>query len=270
MTSDEIELRLLLDAIYLRYHYDFRQYSLASLKRRIQAALAHFRCETISKLQDLILHDGRAFTSLLQYLTVQVSEMFRDPSFFKAFRERVVPHLATYPSLRLWVAGCSSGEEVYSFAIILREEGLLDRATIYATDINGVALEKAEAGIYPIDRIPLFTENHRASGATGSLSQYYTANYGSAIFDRSLRSRVLFSDHSLATDNVFAEMHLVSCRNVLIYFDRQLQERALGITTSALMRRGFLGLGPKETLRFSKRNDDFDTFDEPQRWYRKR
>ena len=270
MTSEEIELRLLLDAIYLRYHYDFRQYSMASLKRRVQAALIHFACGTISQLQDVILRDGRAFTSLLQYLTVQVSEMFRDPPFFRAFRERVVPLLATYPSLRLWVAGCSNGEEVYSFAIILREAGLLDRTTIYATDINGVALEKAEAGIYPIEKIPLFTENHRASGGTGSLSQYYSANYGSAIFDRSLRTRVVFSDHSLATDNVFAEMHLVSCRNVLIYFDRSLQERALGVMTDALMRRGFLGLGPKETLRFSSCKESFGTVQEAERWYQKR
>ncbi|MFO0663729.1 MAG: CheR family methyltransferase [Polyangiaceae bacterium] len=270
MTPEEIELRLLLDAIYLRYHYDFRQYSMTSLARRVQTALVHFTCGTISQLQDLILHDARAFTSLLQYLTVQVSEMFRDPPFFRALREKVVPILATYPSLRLWVAGCSAGEEVYSFAILLREEGLLDRATIYATDINPLALEKAEAGIYPIDRIPLFTENHRASGGKGSLSQYYSANYGSAIFDRSLRSRIVFSDHSLATDNVFAEMHLVSCRNVLIYFDRTLQERALGVMAEALVRRGFLGLGPKETLRFSAQKDSFDTFLEAERWYRKR
>lgn len=270
VTPEEIELRLLLDAIYLRYHYDFRQYSMASLKRRLQAALIHFSCATISQLQDAILRDGRAFTSLLQYLTVQVSEMFRDPPYFKVFRERVVPILATYPSLRLWVAGCSSGEEVYSFAIVLREEGLLDRTTIYATDINGVALEKAEAGIYPIERIPLFTENHRASGSAQSLSQYYSAAYGSAIFDRSLRQRVVFSDHSLATDNVFAEMHLVSCRNVLIYFDKELQDRALGLMTEALGRRGFLGLGPKETIRFSACKASLETFKEEERWYRKR
>lgn len=270
MTVDDHELRRFLEAIYQRYHYDFRQYALGSVLRRVVRAMGHFRIETLAELEARVLADNAVFTELLQFLTVQVTEMFRDPSYFRVFRERIVPTLATYPSIRLWVAGCSSGEEVYSFAIILREEGLLDRTLIYATDINGSALEKAEAGIYPIARIAGYTESHRASGAAGSLSEHYSAAYGSAIFDRSLRARVLFADHSLATDTVFAEMHLVSCRNVLIYFDRPLQERALGVMAEALIRRGFMGLGPRETLRLSGHHERFEGFAEEQRWYRKR
>ncbi|CAN5717164.1 chemotaxis protein CheR [soil metagenome] len=266
----ESELRLLLDAIHLRYHYDFRNYAMDSLARRVEAARTRMACASITALQERILRDGRSFTQLLSFLTVQVSEMFRDPSFFKTFRERIVPTLATYPSLRLWIAGCSSGEEVYSFAIVLREEGLLERTTIYATDINGSALEKAEAGIYAIDRIPGFTENHRASGGPCSLSTYYSAAYGSAIFDRTLRAKVVFSDHSLATDNVFAEVHVVSCRNVLIYFDRELQARALGVMKDALIARGYLGIGPKESIRFSPHRAELEPFVESERWYRKR
>ena len=164
--------------------------------------------------------------------------MFRDPSYFRAIREKVVPHLRTYPSLKVWVAGCSSGEELYSFVILFREEGLEHRTLFYATDINPDALRKAEAGIYDLDRIQLFTENHRKSGGKSSLSDYYTAAYGRASFDKSLRKRVVFSDHSLVTDAVFAEMHLISCRNVLIYFDRALQDRAFGLFKDSLARKG--------------------------------
>jgi chemotaxis protein methyltransferase CheR len=209
------------------------------------------------------------FPQLLQMLTVQVSDMFRDPSFFRTLRERVVPFLRTYPSLKIWVAGCSSGEEVYSMAILLSEEGLLDRTMIYATDINAEALRRAEAGVYPLDRISSFTENHRNSGGHGSLSRYYTAAYGSAVFDRSLLKRVVFSDHSLATDNVFAEVQLISCRNVLIYFDRSLQDRALGLFRDALCRRGFLGLGAKESLHSSAHASDFTECAPPERWYQR-
>lgn len=194
----------------------------------------------------------------MDYLTVQVSEMFRDPSYFLSLREKVIPLLRTYPSLKIWVAGCSSGEEVYSLAILLREEGLLDRSIIYATDINQAALKKAEAGVYELDRIPGFTSNHQKSGAKTSLSDYYTAAYGAVVFDKSLRKNVVFSDHSLATDSVFAEMHLVSCRNVLIYFNRHLQERALGLFRESLVRKGFLGLGSKESMRFSTHGPAFD------------
>ncbi|MET0340954.1 MAG: CheR family methyltransferase [Polyangiales bacterium] len=265
----DIELRLLLEAIFLRYRYDFRSYSAASLKRRVARALIEFECPTISALQERVLHDPLTFPKLLQYLTVQVSDMFRDPSFFRTLRTNIVPLLRTYPSLKIWVAGCSAGEEVYSLAILLKEEGLLDRTMIYATDINGEALRKAEAGVYPLDRIAAFTDNHRLSGGHGSLSTYYTAGYGSAVFDRSLLKRVVFSDHSLATDHVFAEVQLISCRNVLIYFDRVLQDRALGLFKDALCRRGFLGLGAKESLAVSRQSASFTDFAPSDRWYQR-
>ncbi len=266
----DIELQLLVDAIFLKYHYDFRSYAGASLKRRLKAAMAHFGCATLSQLQDQVIHDPLVFPAMLDYLTVQVSEMFRDPPYFLALRTRVIPLLRTYPSLKIWIAGCSTGEEAYSMAILLREEGLLERTLIYATDINLRALEQAEAGVYAIDRIAGFTDNHRRSGATTSLSDYYTAAYDRAVFDKSLRAQIVFSDHSLATDSVFAEMHFVSCRNVLIYFTRELQERALGLFREALPRRGFLGIGSRESLRFSAHADAFEAFVPNERIYRKR
>jgi chemotaxis protein methyltransferase CheR len=253
----DIELRLLIDAIYLKYHYDFRRYAHASLKRRLTAAMTRIGCETLSQLQDKVLHDATQFPVLLDFLTVPVSEMFRDPSYFRALREIVVPVLRTYPSLKVWVAGCSTGEEVYSLAILLREEGLLARTLIYATDINPHTLQKAAAGVYDVERIAGFTDSHRKSGARSSLSEYYTAAYGRAVFDKSLKEHIVFSDHSLATDSVFAEVHLVSCRNVLIYFNRDLQDRAVALFRDALCRKGFLGIGSKESLRFSTHTDSF-------------
>jgi chemotaxis protein methyltransferase CheR len=205
-----------------------------------------------------VLHDATAFPRLLDFLTVPVSEMFRDPQYFRAIREHVVPVLRTYPSLKVWVAGCSTGEEVYSLAILLREEGLLPRTLIYGTDINPHVLAKAQAGIYEADRVAGFTENHRQSGGRSSLSDYYTAAYGRVVLDKSLKQHIVFSDHSLATDSVFAEVQLVSCRNVLIYFNPELQSRALGLFREALCRRGFLGIGSKESLRFSTHAQAFD------------
>ncbi len=272
MTSKDldIELRLLLDAIFLKYHYDFRGYAMASLKRRMMLAASHFGCRTLSQLQDRLLHDEPPlFPALLDYLTVQVSEMFRDPSYFRALRTAVVPFLSTYPSLKVWVAGCSTGEEVYSLAILLREEGLLERTLIYATDINTNALQKAEAGVYAVERIPTFTQNHAASGARASLSDYYTAAYGHAVFDKSLKKHIVFSDHSLATDSVFAEVQLLSCRNVLIYFNGELQERALGLFTESLCRKGFLGLGSRESLRFSQHASSFSVVAREDRIFQK-
>jgi chemotaxis protein methyltransferase CheR len=267
--SFELELELLLEAIFLRFHYDFRSYSMASLRRRVSAALAALGCKTVSALQDKILHEPECFTRVLQYLTVQVSDMFRDPSFFRAFRERIVPELATYPSPRIWVAGSSSGEEVYSLAIILAEEGLLDRGFIYATDINPEALTKARAGVYAQERLPTFEANHRAAGGKHPLDRYYTAAYDLAAFDRRLRERVVFSDHSLATDSVFAEVQVVTCRNVLIYFDKELQERAIGLVRDALCRRGFLGLGSMESLQLSRHSGAFESFAPEDKWYRR-
>ncbi|MHC5542252.1 CheR family methyltransferase [Singulisphaera rosea] len=268
--TDDIELRLLLDSISRKYHYDFRGYSMASLKRRLTLGREHFGCRTFSQLQDRVLHDGAVLPKLLSYLTVQVSELFRDPAYFRALRDVVVPHLKTYPSLKVWVAGCSAGEEVYSLAILFREEGLESRTLIYGTDIDPNALAKAEAGVYELDRVPLFTENHRRSGGKSSLSDYYTAAYGAVVFDKSLRRQVVFSDHSLVSDAVFAEVHLVSCRNVLIYFDRELQDRAVGLFRESLTRKGFLGLGAKENLRFSKHAEAFTEFSRDERIYQKR
>ncbi|HKO48825.1 MAG TPA: CheR family methyltransferase [Polyangiaceae bacterium] len=266
---EELDIRLLLDAIYQRYHYDFRSYSAASIKRRLSVAKLQMNAETLPVLQEKVLRDPQAFSRLLQFLTVGVSDMFRDPSFFRALREQVVPELRTYPSIRVWVAGCSTGEELYSIAILLREEGLLDRSTLYATDINPEALHKAEQGLYPLERLQAFTENHQLSGSKCSLSEHYTAAYGSAAFDRSLRKNVVFSDHSLATDSVFAEVQLVSCRNVLIYFDRSLQNRALGLMKDSLCRRGFLGLGSKESLMFSQHSASFRDFVATERWFQR-
>lgn len=268
--DQDIELRLFIDAIFHKYHYDFRGYATASLKRRLGSAMTRFGCATLSQLQDKLLHDPTAFPPLLDYLTVQVSEMFRDPGYYRALRDEVVPLLRTYPSLKVWVAGCSAGEEAYSLAILLREEGLLERTLIYATDINTDALKRAEAGVYPLEEIALYTQNHQKSGGRSSLSDHYTAAYGRAVFDKSLRRQMVFSDHSLATDSVFAEVHLVSCRNVLIYFDRQLQDRALGLFAGALCRKGFLGLGSKESLRFSVHREAFDDFVPEERIYQRR
>jgi chemotaxis protein methyltransferase CheR len=267
---EDIEIRLLLEALYYRYHYDFRNYAMASIKRRLKQAREQLGYATFSALQDNLLHDPGTLPRLLGYLTVQVSEMFRDPSYFRAIREKVVPYLRTYPSLKVWIAGCSGGEELYSLVILFREEGLEDRTLFYATDINQDALHSAEAGIFALDRVQLFTENHRKAGGKSSLSNYYRAAYGRASFDKSLRQKVVFSDHSLVTDAVFGEMHLISCRNVLIYFDRSLQDRALGLFRDSLSRKGFLGLGSKESLRFSQHGDAFADFVREEKIYQRR
>jgi chemotaxis protein methyltransferase CheR len=266
----DIEIRLLVEAIYLRYGQDFRDYAQASLKRRVLQAQHRTGAPSISALQERVLHDPEAFAQLLQYLTVPVSEMFRDPPYFVALRRHVVPVLRTYPSLKVWVAGCSTGEEPYSLAILLQEEGLLERSILYATDINHASLEKAKRGVFPLDAMQGFTRNYQRAGGLRSFSDYYTAAYGGALFDRSLRDSITFADHSLATDAVFSETHLVSCRNVLIYFNRQLQDRALGLFHESLAHRGFLGLGSKETLEFSAYAGRFEPVSKPDRLYRKK
>ncbi|MGW6780716.1 CheR family methyltransferase [Brucella pseudogrignonensis] len=250
-SPEEIEIRLLLEALYLRYHYDFRNYAMSSVRRRLRQAREQLQFTSFSAMQDRLLRDPAMLPQLLRFLTVQVSDMFRDPDYFRAIRERVIPHLRTYPSLKVWIAGCSSGEELYSMVILFREEGLEDRTLFYATDINQEALQAAEAGVYAIDRVRSFTANHQRSGGRTSLSDYYQAAYGRVSFDKSLRRNVVFSDHSLVTDAVFGEMNLISCRNVLIYFDNDLKDRVLGLFRDSLAHRGFLGLGAKESVRFS-------------------
>ncbi|HVL58363.1 MAG TPA: CheR family methyltransferase [Burkholderiaceae bacterium] len=266
----DLELHLLVQAILLKYQYDFTDYALSSMRRRVQQALTQLGCGTVSQLQDRVLRDPAVFAQLLQFLTVQVSEMFRDPGYFAALREHVLPVLRTYPSLKVWIAGCASGEELYSLAILLSEEGLLERTLFYATDINPEALRAAQEGVYPLDRIAGFSENYRRAGGRGSLSDYYSAAYGRAVFERGLRAQAVFSDHSLATDSVFSEVNLVSCRNVLIYFNRSLQDRAIGLFRDALVHRGFLGLGSKESLRFCAHADAFEPVAGGERIYRKK
>ncbi len=266
---NDLETRLLLEAIFERYHYDFRAYAMASLKRRLSQACDRLGCPTLSRLQEKVLHEPETFGALLQYLTIQVSDMFRDPAFFRAMRTQVVPILKTYPSVKLWIAGCSTGEEAYSMAILLHEEGLLERAILYATDINAHSLRSAESGIFKLARMRQFTENHRRSGGRSSLSDYYHAAGDAAVMDTALRRKITFSDHSLATDSVFSEVQLVSCRNVLIYFNPELQARALRLFDDALCNRGFLGLGSQESLRFSAVAGRFTEYCTAERIYRK-
>jgi chemotaxis protein methyltransferase CheR len=265
----DIELRMLMEAVYLKYNYDFRDYTGASQKRRVLTALRAMALDTVSALQARVMHDPAAFAQLLQYLTIPVTEMFRDPDYYAAIRKQVVPFLKTYPSLNVWVAGCSTGEEVYSLAILLHEEGLLERTQMYATDINPESLDAARRGVMPLDRMRLYTENYQKAGGTRAFSDYYTAAYGGALFDRALVENVTFADHSLATDSVFAETHFISCRNVMIYFNRRLQNRVLGLFHESLCHRGFLGLGSKESIDFSSYAERFDPLDKRMRLFRK-
>jgi len=265
----DIELRMLAEAVYLKYNYDFRDYTGASQKRRVLAALRAMEVATVSELQARVMHDPAAFAQLLQFLTIPVTEMFRDPDYFLAIRRQVVPILKTYPSLNLWVAGCSTGEEVYSMAILLQEEGLLERTQIYATDINPESLEAARRGVMPLERMRLYTENYQKAGGRQAFSDYYTAAYGGALFERALIDKVSFADHSLATDSVFAETHFISCRNVMIYFNRRLQNRVLGLFHESLCHRGFLGLGSKESIEFSSHAQRFEAMARRERLYRK-
>jgi len=269
-SATDIELRLLMEAIYLRYSYDFRDYAGSSQRRRVMHALHQMECQSISALQEKVLRDPAAFSRLLQFLTIPVTEMFRDPGYFLALREQVIPFLKTYPSLKIWIAGCSTGEEAWSMAILLREEGLLERSLIYATDINPEALEKARKGMFPLASMRRYTLNYRKAGGRRAFSDYYTAAYEAALFDRALCENITFADHSLATDNVFSETHLVSCRNVLIYFNRKLQDRAIGLFHESLCHRGFLGLGSKESLDFSAHAERFEPLVKQERLFRKR
>lgn len=257
---EQIEIDLLLEAIYQRYGYDFRQYSRASVKRRVQHHLARTEFQTISDLIRPILREPDLFQLLLFDMSVTVTEMFRDPWFYVILREQVVPFLKTFPFINIWHAGCATGEEVYSLAILLQEEGLYQRAHIYATDFNDVALEKAKNRIYPLERIKEYTENYQKAGGKASLADYYRAQYQSVIIDAALQKNITFANHNLATDSVFGEMHLILCRNVLIYFDRPLQDRVLTLFYNSLLYNGFLCLGSKETIHFSNIKDYFIEF----------
>lgn len=266
---DDIELQLLLEAIFQRYGYDFRSYSKASVRRRVDQHLLLARYDNIGVLIHAILHKGAAFAALLSCLTINVTEMFRDPDFYKAFREKVVPVLRTHPFLKVWHAGCATGEEIYSMAILLEEEGLYDRSQIYATDIDKEVLEKARRGIFPVAELRKYTDNYQRAGGRASLSDYYTAKYDNVIMDPRLKKNIIFADHDLATDQVFGEMQVIFCRNVMIYFDRELQRRVFRLFYDSLDMGGALCLGSKESLRFADCADQFDVIDKAQRIYRK-
>jgi len=267
--NEKIEIELLIQAIYLKYGYDFRDYSKASRRRRILDRLSKSGLSTISEMQHKLLHDPVFFEKLLLDLTVNVSEMFRDPSFFKAVRKTVVPELKKLPFVKVWHAGCSTGEEVYSMAILLREEGIFNALTIYATDVNEAVLAEAKKGVFPIDKMKDYTRNYNMAGGPASFADYYTARYDHTIVDRGLRKNIVFSDHNLVTDGVFGEMDLIICRNVLIYFNRDLQDRVFGLFADSLRVGGFLCLGSKETMMFSKHAKHFESVVKKEKIYRR-
>lgn len=267
---ENLECDLLLDALLNRYGYDFHNYAKASVKRRIVQFLDNSDQSKISEIIPKILYDERYAKSLIQNFSVSVTEMFRDPQIYKTLREQVIPILKTYPFIKIWHAGCSTGEEVYSLAILLKEEGLYDKCQIYATDFNEQALVKAREGIYKLDGIQKNTNNYNNGGGKNSFSEYYHASYESAIMDRTLKKNLTFANHNLVTDSTFGEMHLILCRNVLIYFDKILQSRVLNLFNESLVRNGFLCLGIKESIQFSSVADNYKEITNKHRIYQKK
>jgi chemotaxis protein methyltransferase CheR len=266
---ENIELDLLLQAIYRRYGYDFRSYARASVRRRVAHNMQRHDLDSISAVQHKVLHDQHFFESLFLDMSVNVTEMFRDPHFYEILREKIIPELKRQKFLKIWHAGCSTGEEVYSMAIVLKEEGLYERCQIYATDMNVLVLEKAKQGIFAINRLQHYTKNYQNAGGRESFSDYYTAHYDHVVIDKALKKNILFSDHNLATDGVFGEMNLIMCRNVLIYFNRDLQNRVLGLFHDSLSDGGFLCLGTKESVRFSQYSAHFIDIDQREKLYQK-
>ncbi|MBU0480009.1 MAG: protein-glutamate O-methyltransferase CheR [Proteobacteria bacterium] len=268
--NEKIEIDLLLEAIFRKHGYDFRNYSKAHVRRRIVHFFASSGLDNLSAMQHKVLTDPTFFGELLNTLSINVTEMFRDPSFFKAVRSEVAPLLLTYPFIRVWHAGCATGEEVYSMAILLAEENLLDRAQIYATDLSLKALEKAREGIIPVNEIKEYTGNYQKAGGKHSFADYYSAKYGLTKLNNSLKDKIVFADHNLVTDSAFGEMHLIVCRNVLIYFNRDLQNKIFKLMLDSLCPGGFLCLGSKETLQFSEYADAFETVSGKEKIYRKK
>jgi chemotaxis protein methyltransferase CheR len=266
---EDIEVELFLDAVHKRYGQDFRNYSRVSMKRRIRGLLAKSNRGTISEMIPALLHDESFFETLVYDLSVTVTHMFRDPPFFTTLRERIIPYLKTYPFVKIWHAGCATGEEVYSLAIVLMEEGFYDRTTIFATDFNDLALSRAREGIYPLEMMREYTANYQRAGGTGSFAQYYHAGYDAAVLDSSLKQNITFANHNLVTDSIFSEVHLIVCRNVLIYFDRTLQNKVLKLFRDSLARGGVLALGSKESMQFSEVADDFRTLSQEWKIYQK-
>ncbi len=259
--AEAIELDVLLEAIHRRYGHDFRGYSRSHIIRRVKSFLTKSGQDSVAELIPKVLRDEAFFEKLVFEFSVTVTQMFRDPSVFRSIRTKVVPILRTYPFLRIWVAGCATGEEAYSMAILLKEEGLYDNSTIFATDFNDLALEKAREGIYHFDQIRQSTENYQQSGGQRSFSEYYHAEFGAVMLDQSLKKNLVFANHNLATDSVFSEMHLILCRNVMIYFDKELQNRVFGLFSDSLLRGGFLCIGTSEEVRFSNFGKNFSRTD---------
>ncbi|WP_096595314.1 CheR family methyltransferase [Calothrix sp. NIES-2098] len=266
---EDLEIQLLLEGIYRYYGLDFRNYALASLKRRIWTTIKSENLTTISGLQEKVLHDRECMERFLLNLSVHVTAMFRDASFYLAFRKKVVPLLKTYPFIRIWHAGCSTGEEVYSMAILLQEEGLYHRSRLYATDMNEMVLRKARDGIFPLELMQQYTQNYLQSGGKTYFSEYYTAAYDGAIFRASLKENIVFSPHNLVTDSSFNEFHVILCRNVLIYFDKSLQARVHHLLYESLVRFGILGLGRQESLRFTPYEKQYEVLDDREKLYRR-
>lgn len=266
---ENIEIDLLVEGIYRHYGYDFREYARASLQRRIWNVVRAEGLASISGLQERILHDPACMERFVVSLSVNVTAMYRDPEFYLAFREKIVPVLKTYPFIQIWHAGCSTGEEVYSMAILLEEEGLYDRCKIYATDLNQTVLDKAREGIFPLESMKEYTANYQKAGGKLSFSEYYTAAYGSAIFRPSLRRNITFAQHNLVTDGPFNVFHVIWCRNVTIYFNKKLQQRVHQLLYDSLIMFGVLGLGSKESLRFTKHEECYENLVSGESLYRK-
>ena len=266
---EALELDLFLEGVYRHYGYDFRGYARSSLRRRLANIMRAEGVTTISALQDRVLHDRATWERCVQGISVNVSAMFRDPAFFLGFRQVAVPMLRTYPFIRIWQAGASLGEEAYSLAIVLLEEGLYERSLIYSTDINEAALRQARDGIYPADLMQRYTQNYIAAGGTRSFSEYYTARYDFAILRPSLRDNIVFSQHNLVSDGPFNEFNVVLCRNVMIYFTRPLQEQALDLLHSSLGKFGILGLGAGESLRLTRFDALYEQLVEGQKLYKR-
>jgi chemotaxis protein methyltransferase CheR len=266
---DEIELALLLEGVYRRYGFDFREYAPASLRRRVWRRVHAEGLTTLSALQEKLLHDPNCMERLLLDLSINVTAMFRDPSFYVSFREKVVPLLRTYPFTRIWVAGCSTGEEVYSLAILLQEEGVHERTRLYATDINESVLDRARSGVFPLDKMREYTQNYIKAGGKRAFSEYYLAKYDGAPFQRSLVENVVFAQHNLVSDRSFNEFNVILCRNVMIYFDRALQDHVHRLFYESLMTFGVLVLGAKESIRFSPFEERYEELDANERLYKK-
>jgi chemotaxis protein methyltransferase CheR len=273
MTNDEvenIEISLLLEAMFQRYGHDFRNYARTSITRRINQFLINSDYASVSEMIPRLLRDESICERLVNLFSITVTEMFRDPLVYRSLREEVFPLLRTYPFVKIWHAGCATGEEVYSLAIALKEESLYDRATIFATDFNDAALNIAREGIYTLENIKQFTKNYQKAGGTSSFSEYYHAHYDHIAICQSLRENITFANHNLTTDGVFGEMHLIMCRNVLIYMDKALQNRALKLFRDSLIYGGFLCLGSAETLDFSEVHEDYRTINKSSRIYQKK